>query len=146
MPTAAKLVAALAFALTGFLGAEAFKLGMPPGMAFGPFSLVIAAIGVLCGWTISGRLAGGGYTASVGYGLRSSVTIAFWGLLIYSTERMVQRSLDMLYDGPVEAVIGIFQLMVDLGQRLLTAEVLTVLAVGGVFGGLVAEWAARRWR
>lgn len=146
MPTAAKLVAALAFALTGFLGAEAFKLGMPPGMAFGPFSLVIAAIGVLCGWTISGRLAGAGYTASVGYGLRSSVTIAFWGLLIYSTERMVQRSLDMLYDGPVEAVIGIFQLMVDLGQRLLTAEVLTVLAVGGVFGGLVAEWAARRWR
>jgi hypothetical protein len=146
MPTAAKLVASLAFLLTGFLGAEAFKLGMPPGMSFGPFSLVIGAIGLICGWRIAGRLAGRGYVASVGYGLRTSVTIAFWGLLVYSTERMIQRALDMLYDGMIEAVLGIFEQMFELGQRLLTTEVLTVLAVGGVFGGLAAEWAARRWK
>lgn len=146
MPTAAKLVASLAFALTGFLAAEAFKLGMPEGMAFGPFSLVIAAIGLICGWRISGRLAGHGNLASIGYGLRTSVTIVFWGLLIYSTERMIQRALDMLYNGPIEAVLGIFQLMFELGQRLPTPEVLTVLVVGGVFGGIATEWAGRRWK
>lgn len=146
MPTAAKLVASLAFLMTGFLAAEAFKLGMPEGMAFGPFSFVIAAIGFICGWRIAGRLAGYGYVSSVGYGLRTSVTFVFWGLLIYSTERMIQRALDMLYDGPVEAVLGIFQLMFEMGQRVLTAEVLTVLVVGGVFGGVAAEWAARRWK
>lgn len=146
MPTAAKLVASLAFLMTGFLGAEAFKLGMPPGMRFGPFSLVIGAIGLICGWRIAGRLAGHGYVASIGYGLRTSVTLTFWGLLIYSTERMIQRALDMLYDGTIEAVLGIFQLMFDLGQKLLTTEVLTVLGVGGVLGGLAAEWAARRWK
>jgi len=146
MPTAAKLMGAVFFALTGFLAAEAFKLGMPAGMRFGPFSLVIAAIGFLCGWRIAGRLAGNGYTGSVGYGMRTSVTIVFWGLLVYSTERMIQRALDMLYDGPVEAVLGIFQLMFELGQRVLTAEVVTVLVVGGVFGGVAAEWASRRWK
>lgn len=146
MPTAAKLMASVAFALTGFLAAEAFKLGMPPGMRFGPFSLVIAAIGFICGWRIAGRLAGYGYTASIGYGLRTSVTLAFWGLLLYSTERMIARSLDMLYDGPIEAVLGVFQLMVELGEKVLTVEVLTVLAVGGVLGGVAAEWGARRWK
>lgn len=145
MPTAAKLVASLAFLMTGFLGAEAFKLGMPEGMAFGPFSLVIGAIGLICGWRIAGALAGHGYVASVGYGLRTSVTIAFWGLLVYATERMIQRAFDMLYDGVIEAVLGIFQLMFELGQLLLTVEVLSVLAVGGVFGGMAAEWATRRW-
>ena len=146
MPTAAKLIASVVFAMTGFLGAEAFKLGMPPGMAFGPFSFVIAAIGFLCGWRIAGRLAGFGYMSSVGYGLRTSITIVFWGLLLYSTERMIDRSLDMLYDGPVEAVLGVFQLMVELGEKVATPEVLTVLAVGGVFGGVAAEWASRRWK
>jgi hypothetical protein len=145
MPTAAKLVASLAFALTGFLAAEAFKLGMPEGMAFGPFSLVIAAVGFICGWRIAGRLAGKGFSSSIGYGLRTSVTIVFWGLLIYSTERMIQRALDMLYKGPIEAVLGIFQLMYELGLKVPTPEVLTVLIVGGVIGGLAAEWAARRW-
>jgi hypothetical protein len=146
MPTAAKLVAFVAFLMTGFLAAEAFKLGMPPGMSFGPFSLVIGIIGGICGWRIAGRLAGHGYSASVGYGLRTSVTIVFWGLLVYSTERMIQRALDMLYNGPVEAVLGIFQLMFELSQKVATPEVLTALVVGGVFGGAAAEWASRRWR
>lgn len=146
MPTAAKLVASLAFLMTGFLGAEAFKLGMPEGMSFGPFSLVIGAIGLICGWRIAGALAGRGYVSSVGYGLRTSVTITFWGLLVYATERMIQRALDQLYKGIIEAVLGIFQLMFELGQRLITTEVLTVLAVGGVFGGIAAEWAARHWK
>ncbi len=38
MPTAAKLVAAVLFAMTGFLAAESFKPQMPEGTAFGAFS------------------------------------------------------------------------------------------------------------
>jgi len=145
MPTAAKLVAALCFALTGFLAAEAVKRQIPEGTDFGPFSLVIAGLGLIAGWRVMGRLAGKGWIASVGYGLRTSVTVAFAGLVIYAIERMIQRALDMLYKGPVEAVLGVFEQMVTLGAYVLRQEVLVVLAVGAVFGGIAAEWAARRW-
>lgn len=147
MPTAPKLVAAVLFALTGFLAAEAFKGVMPDGMAFGAFSLVIAGIGLICGWRISGKYAGQGIGSSIGYGLRTSVTIAFWGLVLYSIERMIQRALDMLYKDTMEAVVGVFDLMMQYGLKIVTApEVLITLAVGAVLTAIAVEIAARRWR
>jgi hypothetical protein len=51
----------------------------------------------------------------------------------------------MLYDGPMEAVLGVFEIMLDYGRMMLQPDVLGVLAVGGILGGMLAEWAGRRW-
>jgi hypothetical protein len=146
MPTAAKLVAAVMFAAVGFLAAEAFKPQMPQGTPFGPFSLVVAGIGFLTGWIVMGGLVGRGYGAAAGYGMRTSVTVVFWALLLGSIYLMVEMSMKMRYDGPMDAVVGIFELMAEHARLLLDTDVLMVLGIGGVAGGCAAEWAARRWR
>ncbi len=146
MPTAAKLFAALAFAATGFFAAELFKPGMPPGTVFGPFSLVVAGIGALTGWLVMGDLTGRGYRAAAGFGLRTALTVTFWALLAFSILEMVKLATKMRYDGPMDAIIGIFQLMLEYGRLVLLPPVLIALGVGGVLGGWLAEWAGRRWR
>jgi hypothetical protein len=146
MPTAAKLVAALAFFATGFLAAEAFKPGMPEGTQFGAFSLMVGAIGALTGWMVSGPLAGRGYGNSIGTGLRTAATLTFWALLLFSGWVMIDLALKMRYDGPMDALVGVFALMLEHGQLVLTAPVLTALGAGGVVGGILVESSARRWR
>ncbi|QYK41134.1 MAG: TrgA family protein [Paracoccaceae bacterium] len=146
MPTAAKLFAAIAFFVVGFMAAEAFKPGMPEGTPFGHFSLIVGAIGGLTGWMVMGALAGRGYGASAGFGLRTSVTLTFWALLVFSVYQMIGLATKMRYDGPMDAIVGVFELMLENGQMLLNAPVLIALGVGGILGGFSAEWAARRWR
>lgn len=146
MPTAAKLFAALAFAVTGFLAAEMFKPGMPDGTQFGHFSLLVAAIGGLTGWMVMGGLAGKGYAAAAGSGLRTSVTVVFWALLAFSLREMIILSTKMRYDGPMDAIIGVFSLMMEYGELVLQPAVLVALVAGGMLGGMLAEWAGRRWR
>lgn len=145
MPTAAKLFAAVAFAIVGYLAAEAFKPAMPEGTQFGVFGLVCAGIGALCGWFIMGRLAGLGYYAASGFGARTSVTLVFWALLAFSLREMILRSTKLRYDGPMEALTAALALMLEYGRLMLTPEVLGTLLVGGLLGGVLTEWAAKRW-
>jgi hypothetical protein len=146
MPTAAKLFAAVGFALVAFMACEVFKTTVPERTVWGVFNPVGAAIGFLCGWRVMGRLAGQGYGSALGYGLRTSVTILFWILLVWSIHQMIMRSLNMRYGGPMEAILGIFEFMLEFGREAATPQVLGALAVGGVLGGWLAEFAARRWR
>lgn len=146
MPTAAKLVAALCFAAVGWLAANAFvpQLGETPNE--GAFREITALIGFACGWRVMGSLVGQGYADAVGSGLRTVVTLVFFALLGFSTYLMIGESMKMRYDGPMDAILGVFELMMDYGRRMLTVGVLGVLALGAVLGGVAAEWARRRWR
>ncbi len=93
-----------------------------------------------------GNLVGKGYGEAAGSGLRTSVTLVFFALLGFSTYHMILQSTKMVYDGPMDAVLGIFDFMMENGRAMLTAGVLGVLGIGGLVGGMVAEWASRRWR
>jgi hypothetical protein len=146
MPTAAKLVAAALFALTGFIAAETYRAALPEGGTMGQFALVVALIGLICGWMVSGAYAGRGYVFSVTIGVRTSVTIAVAALLAGAVYQMVKNAFRRLYDTPMEAIVGIFEEMLKLGRLVLTQDVLIVLGVGAVVGGIGAEWASRRWR
>lgn len=145
MPTAAKIVAAVITALTMFLAAEAAKVGLPEGTQAGYFSPAAAAIGFLNGWMVLGALAGRGYGLSVGTGLRSAVMAVFWTLLAFSILEMIQLSIKKRYDGPIDAILGVFQIMVDYARLVILPDVLVTLGVGGTLAGLFAEWARRRW-
>jgi hypothetical protein len=145
MPTTTKLIAAVLFAVIGFFAAEAFKPVMPEGTQFGLFSPTTAFIGLLCGWMVMGKLAGKGYYPSFGTGIRTSVMLAIWTLLLFSIYLMVQNAFKMRYDTPMEALVGIFALMLEYGQKMLTVPVIVTLLVGGALAGLIAEWARKRW-
>ncbi|MFN6980031.1 MAG: TrgA family protein, partial [Gemmobacter sp.] len=144
MPTAAKLVAAIAFAAVGFLAAEAYKPGLTPDTQWGLFSIICAGIGFVCGWMISGARRKPGVIGAGGTGMRTAVTIAFWVLLLFSVRDMVLRSMKRQYDGVFDAVEGTFDIMLKYGEAVwrsfgtgdLRFEPLAVLLVGGFLAGV----------
>lgn len=147
MPTAAKLFAAVAFTLVAFFTAELLKPAFPEGTSFGLFAPVSAGIGALVGWMVMGPNAGRGAGRAIGTGLRTSVTIVFWGMLVFGIREMLLRSTDKRYKGITEAVVGTFDILIEYGQIMLASPAaLVVLVVGGALGGMFSNWAAERWR
>lgn len=146
MPTTAKLVAAVAFALVGWLAANAHVPALGENAAVGRFREITALIGLVVGWRTMGALVGQSYADAVGSGLRTSVTLAFFALLLFSIWLMYGQTGRMAYDGPMEAVLGVFEFMLEQGRRMLVPGVLGVLVIGGALGGVLTEWASRRWR
>lgn len=146
MPTAARLTAALVFAALAFFAAEVYKPGLPPETQWGRFTLFSAVIGLFCGWRTMGPLAGRGYGAALSSGLRTSATIVFYAILLFSIYEMVLQALRNLYDGVFSAIVGTIDIILVHGAALLRPEPLIVLILGGMAGGLVVEWAGRQWK
>ncbi len=146
MPTAAKIVGAVCFAIFGYLAALSVIPVLPEGTQIGRMREVSAFIGLLNGWFIMGRLTGNGFRAGIGSGMRTAITVVIWALIVFSIYEMVLRSTKLRYDGPMEAVTAAFGLMLDYGRMMLTKEIIgTILIVGGICGA-ITEWAGRRWK
>lgn len=147
MPTAAKLVAALCFAAVGWLAANAHVPAMGPNASVGALRELTALIGLIVGWRVMGNRVGHGMGESVGAGILTSAVIVFFALVGFSTYEMLQKAVTAQpYDGPMDAVLGVFEIMMDQGRKMLTVGVMGVLVLGGMLGGAVSEWARSRWR
>lgn len=146
MPTAAKLFAAFAFAVLAFFTAEIFKPHMPEGTQFGYFSFVSALIGLVAGWRVMGPEAGRGNWQAVNSGLKTSAVMVGLALIIFSTYEMFLLAFRPAYKGPMEAIVGIFELAIDFLLRMIAWDVIAVLIFGGALAALLSEWAARRWK
>lgn len=145
MPTASKLVAALVYALLGSVAAHTFIKYLPEGTPPGYFREITAAIGFAVGWLVMGKLTRKGYREAVNSGMMTALILVFWTLLAFSLYFMLKKSTRMMYDGTMEAALGVFQLMFDYGKMLLVPDMLVVIFVGGILAGLVTEWAGKRW-
>ncbi len=145
MPTAAKLVASVLFAAISFFIADLYAQGITDGTNTSYLREGAAVIGLVCGWRVMGRLAGKGMRDAIGSGIRTALTILFFVLLFFAIYKMVVTSTKGLYDGPMEAVLDVFRIMLDFGQGMLTPELLGTLFVGGALAGMATEWADRRW-
>jgi hypothetical protein len=145
MPTAPKLFSAVFFALVAALAAHVFIPVLPEGTQTKLFRELSAVIGLFCGWFIMGRSTGRGMTEAINRGLITAVAVLFWCLLLFSIYFMVRKSTRMMYDGPMEAVLGIFEMMLEYGALLRHPATPVVLVSGGVLGGVAAEWIGRRW-
>lgn len=146
MPTAAKLIAAAAFALVGWLAAIYYIPQLPPGTSTGYFPEITAALGLVIGWLTLGSAMGRGYREAVSLGLRTSLLLLAWALIGFSVYRMILRSTKMTYDNAGQAVLDVPMLMLYYGKLMGSAPFIATLIIGGVLGGLAAEYAARRWR
>lgn len=148
MPTAAKLFSAIMFAGVAYLAAYLYALDLPGGRPPGLLREISALIGLICGWWIMGSFASRsvGRVEAMGTGIRTAFTSALLVLIMFAFVEMLSRSMKGRYDSPMDATLAVFDLMLSLGQRMLTGEIMGVLLLGGVLGGAVAHWAGRTWR
>ncbi len=146
MPTGAKLIAAVAFAIVGWLAAGAYVPLLPESTRTGFFPEIMAGLGFLLGWLTLGPHMGRGYADAASLGLRTSLLLVFWGLLGFSIYFMVQRSTKMIYDNAGTAALDVPMLMLQYGRLMGSVELIGILALGGLLGGVAAEFAGRRWK
>lgn len=145
MPTAGKLLAALAFALVGLVGAMSFQPLMPPTTAWGAFVPICAVIGAVCGWKVLGPRTGRSWRLAVGAGLSTSAVLVVVALVLFSGREMLLRSISGRYAGPMEATVSTFGLVMEHAALMGDAAFLGVMVAGGILGGLLAEAAQRHW-
>jgi hypothetical protein len=145
MPTATKLFSALFFAAVAWFAADRYAPGLPEGTPIGYLREVSALIGALVGWRWMGKRAKRSYGESLGTGIVTSVLIFLWTNLTFSIVEMFERTTNMRYRDAVEAVLGVFELMMQYGALMVRPETPIILLVGGALGGLGAEFVSRRW-
>ncbi|WP_411891990.1 TrgA family protein [Yoonia sp. SDW83-1] len=145
MPTAGRLAAALAFFIYGwYIALQAtpfFPEGNLPGYAV-PLSI---GVSILVGWMVVGSRAGRGYIAAIGNGLTGAAAYTLWMVFLISFYDMIRKSLRRLYDGPMDAIVDVFALMVDLGQDFYDINLIINVVVGGIICALISEYFAKRY-
>jgi hypothetical protein len=146
MPTGAKLVAAVCFAIVGWLAAEAYIPQLPADTRTGYFREIMAVLGFVLGWMTLGPNVGRGYGDAASIGMRTSFLLVFWGLLGMSIYFMVRRSTRMIYDNAGDAALDVPMLMLQYAGLMGSVPLIAVLAVGGAIGGVLTEFAGRRWK
>ncbi len=145
MPTASKVIAAFFFAALAYLVGDLVKPMLPEGTRVGLLNITLAVIGFLSGWRVSGGRAGFGTWAGFGYGVTSAGMIIFWGIFAFSGHKALQYSLDRRFDGPIEAIQAMIGFGIEFVILLATPTILGTLFIGGLFGGWITEWVAKRW-
>lgn len=145
MPTASKLVAALLFGALAWFASDLVRPLLPEGTQDRLFSPLNAAVGALMGWTIMGARAGQSMRMSLGYGLTTAAITVFWCLLIWSGYLMIEASMRLRYNGPMDALQNMGAMMIDYARLMATPTVIGSLAVGALVFGWLTEQVARRY-
>lgn len=145
MPTAGRLAGAIAFAAFGYylytLLSPLFEEGQEPQY----FLKLCVGVGVWAGWVICGKRASDGYKAGIGTGFTAVAAMAFWIVFLMSFADMIKKSMRKLYDGPMEALVDVFSLMLDAGAVFATADVGIALAIGGFVCGFFTSFIGKRF-
>ena len=146
MPTAAKLTGCLLFALSGAAVALRLPVYLPQGMKTGlllPITVVVAAV---LGWRIAGTRSGRQtYADGAATGVLTVAVTLLMLLFTFGLFEMLRLTQRMIYKGPMEAIIGIFEQALKFAPMLLHTDLMLVMAVGGLMAGLACEAVGRRW-
>lgn len=148
MPTAARLVAALCLGGLGLIVSGLIVPYLPEGTDVGYLPVVNLGLGLLCGWIVVGKRASGDLTLTeaVTLGLTGGAALVFWGLFVQGCNEMVRLAMRNRYDGPFEAIMAIFEIGTEYGKLLIAPEILGTLFLGSLVTGVLARFAASRWR
>jgi len=146
MPTAGRLVASFLWAALAWVTSMQIVPLFPEGTDVGRFAEINAGIAFIVGWTVAGKRAGGTWSAAISYGLTATIAMVFWCLFLHCFAEMSRQSMRRIYDGPMEALVDVFELMFENAQLMAVQPVLMTLLIGGIVAGLMTEAAARTWR
>lgn len=146
MPTFARLVGAILLAALGAYVSTLAKPYLPEGEPAKMLIPVSAAVGVVIGWTFTGRQLEGGKGRGAAVGLGSALLLAFWVALLFAVEEMVDRSMRNSYGGsPTHAVQDVFNILIDYTE-VLQLDVILALGVGGIVLGVITAFVGRHTR
>ncbi|MCV2880953.1 TrgA family protein [Actibacterium sp. XHP0104] len=146
MPTAARLVAFVTFAIVTYIATDYYIMELPEGTKVKWFREMNAVIGGIAAWRSMGVLAGQGYSRALTSGFRAICTILFYLLLTHGIIQMIKKAMKLLYDGPGDALIGLGELILKYGLLIVdSGPVMIVLGVGGALAALITEWTSHRW-
>ncbi len=145
MPTGAKAVGAITFALLGFVTATLLLPHLPENDRGQGVAQISAGLGVMVGWMVMGRSVGGDYKAAARAGIYTSVWLLLWGVLIFSLRLMLVRSFQKWYSSATEAATGVISIAIRYFQISMTVEVVGALLIGGMIAGIVTEFSNRHW-
>lgn len=145
MPTAARAIAAIGVAGVGAWAAWQ-SIGHLDATVRHPWFITICALsGIVLGWATVGTEVGRGWYTAIRAGLRAGMYLALVGLGYLGVVMMIARSMRRLYHTPLDALIDVFGQAFKIGEQLFTFDVISVLFLGGIVSGILAEWANRRW-
>lgn len=145
MPTASKLIAALLFGALAWFVSDLVRPLLPDGTQDRLFLPVNGIVGLVIGWTIMGSRAGRGVRTSLGHGLTSALIIVFWCVFLWSGYLMIDASMKLRYNGPMDAVLNMGRMMIDHARLVGTPAILGSLLVGALIFGWLTEQVARRY-
>jgi hypothetical protein len=146
MPTGAKLVAAVTFAVVGWVLANYYAVNMPDASSVGPIREGAAVVGALVGWQVMGPSVGKGYVEAAGAGIKTAVVLAVVALFLLALREMLDNSVKLRYDGALDAILDVFQTMARRSTGLVSFGVFGTILIGGIIAGLLTEKAGRRWK
>ncbi len=146
MPTAGKLIGAILFAALSYYVSEQIKVLLPgEGAGATWFSPVNALIGMVMGWQVMGSNAGQGFVPATGFGLTTVFAITFWSLLIWSGYEMIKYAVRGRYDGPVDALVAMSDIMLDYAALIVVPAIIGTMVIGSFICAMVTEFFSRRW-
>ncbi|MEL6608915.1 MAG: TrgA family protein [Pseudomonadota bacterium] len=146
MPTAARLVAALSFAAVAAYVSLIIQGYFEDKDPAPNLWWINALFGVIVGWQVAGPKGGQGARAMLGSWLTTTVALIFVCMFFNSAAEMIKRSLRKDYDRPVEAVVAVFEIMLEFAPVTLTQPVLILCFAGGLLAAFLTEVAGRLYR
>ena len=145
MPSAIRLAGLVVFAIMTWIVSEQVKPLFPEGTDFGKFSIYNMVLGGVIGWIFMKPVVAERRGGALSAGVTTAVAIIFWVLLLHSIREMISLSLRKQYDGPVEAVVGVFEIMLEYGALIATPTIIGTIVFFAVVGGMFCGGVARRW-
>lgn len=146
MPTAAKVMGAVSFAIVGWVLANYYAVNMPDAAAAGPIREGAALVGVVIGWSVMGNSVGKGYVEAAGSGIKTAVILAVVALFLLALAEMLENSVRMRYEDALEAILAVVDTMAKRSHALLSLGVFGTILLGGIVGGILTENVGRRWK
>ena len=146
MPTAGRIAGAVIFGLFGWYLAGLSVSLFPESRAPAYWLPVVSFISLVIGWRVCGSRAGRGYNPAIGIGLTSAAAIAFWSIFAVAFNQMLSNALGNRYrDGTMEAVIDIFNQMIEFGMMFADTTLIATLLIGGVICAWATEFFGQRY-
>ena len=143
MPTFAKLTAALGFGIVMYLVSTVTMPEFAPSAPPKWFMQINVIVGAVLGWNIIGPRMGRGVVASISAGLTCVVVVVLAALLVHGFIEMIDRALNLRYDGALEALVGSFDIAIEMGARLFSETSVLTLIIGSMVASLAAEFISR---
>ncbi|MEL6839939.1 MAG: TrgA family protein [Pseudomonadota bacterium] len=145
MPTAGRLAGAIVFALFGWYVAGIMAPFFPEERPPQYLLPMCAAIGLFLGWTVCGSRAGKGYMQAISNGLTTIGAFSFCVVAALGGNQMISNALRNRYDGPMDAIVGMFELIIEQSIRFLDVPFLATLVIGGIVCAMIAEYFGKNY-